>query len=423
MKKIFTLLLFQCMVIAAFTQAPQGFNYQATVRDNNGNLIINQNVYFKFNIMRNSPTGVPVYTETHYVPTDDLGNVSLVVGQGTPTEGVFSQIPWGEGNYYLGVELNTDGTYIAMGTTQLLSVPYALYANKAGNGGALQNLASVLSKGNYGEGIQIKNIGNPTDEHDAVTKSYVHLRVSVTGDTLFLGEQWVIIPGISEANNNDEPPSGTVTDIDGNVYHTITIGNRVWMAQNLRVTHYRNGESINYPGENNDLWAQNTTGAYAWYNNNQEWKEIYGGLYNFYAVTNEWGLCPNGWHVPSLEEWEFLISEVAGQNSPSGNKLKSCRQVESPVDGCATSVHPRWDWSEQHGTNDIGFNGIPAGIRGVQGNYEGLGVHNGLWSSEIINDIRAWATSLQNNQANIIIDDGYSHQGLSVRCVKFIDSK
>ncbi len=422
MKKIFTLIMFFC-IAATFAQAPQGFNYQATVRDNNGNLIINQNVYFKFNIMRNSPTSLPTYSETHYVPTDDLGNVSLVIGQGTPTVGNFSQIPWHEGAYYLGIELNTGSGYVAMGTTQFLSVPYALYANEAGNGGGLQNLASVLSQGNNGEGMQIKHIGNPTDAQDAVTKSYVYLHVSETGDTLYLGDQWVIVPGISEANQGTDPPVGSVTDIDGNEYPTITIGNRVWMAANLKVTHYRNGESINYPGENNDLWASNTLGAYSWYNNNIEWKNIYGGLYNFYAVVNEWGLCPDGWHVPNIEEWELLANAVGGVAAPGGNELKSCHQVEAPVQECATSVHPRWDYSEQHGTNHYGFNGIPAGIRGVQGNYEGLGVHNGIWTSAAINDLRAWARSLQNSQGAILIDDAYSHQGLSVRCVKFIDGK
>ena len=117
----------------AFAQAPQGFNYQATVRNSSGALVVNQNVTFKFNLMQNSPTSVPVYSETHYVPTDDLGAVNLVIGQGTETTGTFSAINWGSGNYYMGIELNTGNGYVAMGTTQLLSVPYALYANSSGN--------------------------------------------------------------------------------------------------------------------------------------------------------------------------------------------------------------------------------------------------------------------------------------------------
>ena len=132
MKKLFTLLAL-IVLTTINAQAPQGFNYQATVRNSSGALIVNQNVYFKFNIMLNSQTSVPIYTETHYVPTDDLGQVNLVVGTGTATTGTFSTINWASGTYYLGIELNTGTGYVAMGTTQLLSVPYALYANSAGS--------------------------------------------------------------------------------------------------------------------------------------------------------------------------------------------------------------------------------------------------------------------------------------------------
>jgi hypothetical protein len=132
MKKLFTFLALVITLISS-AQAPQGFNYQATVRNSSGALIVNQNVYFKFNVMLNSATSVPVYSETHYVPTDDLGQVNCTIGQGTDATGTFSTINWGKGNYYLGIELNTGAGYVAMGTTQLLSVPYALYANNAGS--------------------------------------------------------------------------------------------------------------------------------------------------------------------------------------------------------------------------------------------------------------------------------------------------
>ena len=89
--------------------------------------------------MQNSQTSLPVYSETHQAPTDDLGQVNLTIGSGTPTTGTFSTINWGSGTYYLGIELNTGAGYVAMGTTQLLSVPYALYANSAGRtSGSLQ---------------------------------------------------------------------------------------------------------------------------------------------------------------------------------------------------------------------------------------------------------------------------------------------
>ena len=140
MKNILKLKIAQLFFLAnllihnsASAQAPQGFNYQATVRNSSGALVVNQNVLFKFNIMLNSQTSLPVYSETHQAPTDDLGQVNLVIGTGTPTTGTFSSINWGSGSYYLGIELNTGSGYVAMGTTQLLSVPYALYANSAGS--------------------------------------------------------------------------------------------------------------------------------------------------------------------------------------------------------------------------------------------------------------------------------------------------
>jgi len=132
MKKLFTLFAFAITVIAA-AQAPQGFNYQATVRNSAGQLLLNQIVLVKFNVLQNSDTGTVVYSENQTANTDDLGHINLVVGQGTPSIGTLSTINWGSGTYYLGIELNTGSGFVAMGTTQLLSVPYALFANSAGS--------------------------------------------------------------------------------------------------------------------------------------------------------------------------------------------------------------------------------------------------------------------------------------------------
>ena len=177
MKKFYAIL---CIVIATLTQlhaqAPQGFNYQATVRNSSGDLVVNTNVYFKFNVMQGSQTSLPVFTEIHYVPTDDLGQVTLVIGQGTATTGTFSELDWSLGSYYLGIELSINGAnnYVAMGTTQLLSVPYALYAENSGNAPpTTPNLEAVLAENNSANNQQIKNLGDPTDDQDAVNKAYV----------------------------------------------------------------------------------------------------------------------------------------------------------------------------------------------------------------------------------------------------------
>ncbi len=178
MKKLITLLALAITFITS-AQAPQGFSYQATVRNSSGALITNQNVLFKFNIILNSQTSLPVYSETHQAPTDDLGQVNLTIGSGTPTIGTFSSINWGNGSYFMGIELNTGSGFVVMGTTQLLSVPFALYANSAGNTQMSNpNLSSVLEQGNSAGNMQIKNLLAPTDDNDAVTKSYLESTIN-----------------------------------------------------------------------------------------------------------------------------------------------------------------------------------------------------------------------------------------------------
>ena len=179
MKKFYAIL---CLAIASLTQlqaqAPQGFNYQATVRNSAGDLIVNANVYFKFNVVQGSLTAVPIFTETHYVSTDDLGQVNLVIGQGTANLGAFSALDWSLGSYYLGIELDTGNGYLAMGTTQLLSVPYALYAENSGNAtSATPNLEAVLAENNSANSQQIKDLQDPTEAQDAVTKNYVDTEI------------------------------------------------------------------------------------------------------------------------------------------------------------------------------------------------------------------------------------------------------
>ena len=134
MKNYLSIVILFFLGVSLNAQAPQGFNYQATVRNSAGELIIKSNVYFKFNVIQGSQTATPTYSETHYVPTDDAGQVSLVIGEGTPSIGVFSDIVWSSGSRFLGIELNTGNGYTAMGTTQFYSVPYALYAESAGSG-------------------------------------------------------------------------------------------------------------------------------------------------------------------------------------------------------------------------------------------------------------------------------------------------
>ena len=120
--------------VCVYAQAPSGFNYQASVRDGSGSLVVSQSVSFKFHIIQGTQTAAPTYTETHATNTDDLGQVSVVIGQGNATSGTFSSIDWSLGSYFLKieVELSAGSGYVDLGTTQFMSVPYALYAQNAG---------------------------------------------------------------------------------------------------------------------------------------------------------------------------------------------------------------------------------------------------------------------------------------------------
>jgi len=133
MKNYLSIVMLLFLGLSLKAQAPQGFNYQATVRNASGDLVVNQNVSFSFDIIQGSQTADPTYSEDHTLLTDDLGQVSLVIGQGTPTTSVFSEIDWSIGNYYLAIELDTGNGFEPMGTSQLLSVPYAMYSNSSGS--------------------------------------------------------------------------------------------------------------------------------------------------------------------------------------------------------------------------------------------------------------------------------------------------
>ena len=131
-----TILLSMSIVLTAvfaYAQVPQGINYQAVVRDGGGNELVNQAVSLRMTILQNNTS--TVYQETHSVTTNDFGLVNIVIGQGTVTQGTFNAIDWSTGNYFAQTEVDVTGgtNYALMGSQQLMSVPYALYAESAGS--------------------------------------------------------------------------------------------------------------------------------------------------------------------------------------------------------------------------------------------------------------------------------------------------
>jgi len=387
MKKLFTILAF-VIAITTFAQAPQGFNYQATVRNNAGQLLLNQIVLVKFNILQNSETGTIVYSEDQTANTDDLGHINLVVGQGTATTGSFSSINWGNGTYYLGIELNTGSGYVAMGTTQLLSVPYALYANSAGNS-ITPNLADVLAESNSANNQKISNLGDPVNAKDAVNKDYVDARISELDAKILELQNYI----------NTLP----FTDIDGNTYKTVQICNQTWMQQNLNVSHYRNGDIIPQVTDPTQ-WANLTTGAWCYYANNTANGIVYGKLYNWYAVNDPRGLAPEGWHIPTSYEWDILTNCLGGLDV-AGGKMKE-----------AGTTH--WLSPNAGATNSSGFKGLPGGGRNYFGNFDANFTSTGAWWTSEGSGNFGWHRSVYADAINVSNFGIGKGTGIYVRCVK-----
>lgn len=204
-------------------------------------------------------------------------------------------------------------------------------------------------------------------------------------------------------------------DGDGNHYGVVTIGEQVWMAENLKTTHYRNGTPIEYPGSDNSAWQNNSSGAYAWHGNDINWKDKYGALYNWYATINNNELCPPGWQVPSDARWMELALYAL-----TGNTLKSCRQENSPLGGdCSTAVHPRWDSHETiYGVDEFGFSAFPGGHRYAFGSYDVIGNLGLWWSSTESSTTGAWCWGMNYDDSNVArgaLNKGY---GFSVRCLR-----
>ncbi len=423
-KSTFLFLVSTLLISGVLAQSPLMFNYQAVLRDASGEPLASEEVVVDLAIMQGSVEGEEVFSETHTVSTNEFGLINLQVGSEATLEG----IDWSADDFF--IQVSVDGTI--MGSSQLLSVPFALHSATSGD----------AFSGDY-EDL----------ENTPVLDDFIWMEEPETGDMLFYdGESWTAIPIGEEGqvltlqdgtpqweeppadDNGDDNGNGedTVTDIDGNVYQTAVIGNQEWMMENLRTTKYKDGTDIP-TGLNDSEWGDDLDGAYAVYphdgvagiDSEEEMAELYGNLYNWHAVTNDGGICPAGWQVPSYDDWNELVDYLIDNHSEIdednvGNALKSCRQVDSPLGGeCDTEEHPRWDSHDtQYGTDEFGFSAVPGGNRAITGGFFNIGSNAHWWSSTEISSTSASARTIISSNSIVNATTVFMVSGYNVRCVK-----
>jgi uncharacterized protein (TIGR02145 family) len=207
----------------------------------------------------------------------------------------------------------------------------------------------------------------------------------------------ILIFGMCSKENPDpDMKPQTITDIDGNTYMVVKIGTQTWMAENLNVTHYNNGDPIlNIIGTQ---WDEQVAGAYCAYDNNSDKQAVYGLLYNWHAVNDSRKLCPDGWHIASIDEWGTLAS--------SGTELKE--------QGTSHWITPN-NCSSQFS----GFNGLPGGNAGYDGGYYSMGEFGCWWTSSEDDVNNAWNSLMTNNNTGL---SGWVNAdkwiGASIRCIE-----
>ena len=211
----------------------------------------------------------------------------------------------------------------------------------------------------------------------------------------------------------------TVTDADGNVYHTITIGTQTWMVENLKTTQYNDGTAIPLVTDTTE-WTNLSTPAYSWYNNDAAtYKNKYGALYNWYAV-NTGKLAPTGWHVPTDAEWTTLENYLTANGYNYNGSTSG--------DYYAKSLAATTDWTTDTKTGDIGddltennrsgFSALPGGYRFLNGTFNYEGFNGYWWSYTEDNTIYAWYSSMLYSNSGVSRNNYVKQFGLSVRCVR-----
>ena len=217
----------------------------------------------------------------------------------------------------------------------------------------------------------------------------------------------------------DAPPT-----IDGYTYKTVKIGDQEWFAENLKTTVYANGDDIPY-SRTDKSWETQKMGMRASYDHDEEMNAKYGQLYNWYAVKDERGLCPNGWHVPSDEEWqdlEVLLGMSRADVSIWGNRGSGELDIGYKLKAKSGWSGAKWKFASpttppgDNGTDEFGFSALPGGFR--DGKYWFAGHFEGYWwSSSPVREAAVYRR-FYNRNPSILRQTMDQTIGMSVRCLR-----
>lgn len=198
-----------------------------------------------------------------------------------------------------------------------------------------------------------------------------------------------------------------VKDIEGNRYKTIFIGDQRWMTENLKVGKYNDGTIIPNVIEDKE-WVNLTTGAWAYYDNENVNNITYGKLYNWYVVSltmnGNKNVCPKGWHVPSDSDWQILVDYLGGEYL-AGGKMKDVN-------------HKSWDSSYINIESNSLFNGTPGGDRDYGGGFYGIRNFGYWWSSSYYGEEDVWSWFLDNDTEFMLKSHNFYTSASSIRCIK-----
>jgi uncharacterized protein (TIGR02145 family) len=363
---------------SASAQAPQKMSYQAVIRNSSNALVTSTAVGMQISILQGSSSGSAVYVETHTPTTNANGLVSIEIGAGTVASGTFSAIDWSAGPYYIKTETDPAGgvDYKVTGVSQLLSVPYAQYAESSA-----------------------------TSSESATIKQ----NIKILEDNLISAGTYKL------------------ADITGNQYNVVKIGTQVWMKENLKTTKYNDGTSI--PNVTADAtWEAATTGAYSDYSNTPDNSTTNGRLYNWFVVDNNpstkvasnggKNVCPAGWHVPTDAQWTKLTDYLtANGNGYQGSGIDIGKSM------AATSGWNTWGTAgtvgnDQATNNSSGFTALAGGFRTNTGPYYYLGEMTYWWCSTENELTSGFTRYMFYNNDRTYNGSSEKKNGFAVRCLR-----